>query len=101
MKLDFNAPLLNLKGEVVKNPNGSDTLLNELLATALITTTGKEDIVRIFDWALTLQKTGVLQLSRTDQSQLKGLIENSDSLYILSKGRLLEILDHKEELKPE
>lgn len=101
MKLDFNAPLLNLKDEPIKNTNGSDILLNELLANALVSTAGKEDIVRIFDWGVTLQKTGKLDLSRADQSMLKGLIEGSDSLSIISKGRLLNILEPKPKEKEE
>lgn len=96
MKLDFNTPLLDLKEKIVKNPDGSEVLLNELLANGLVATTGKENIIKIFDWALAIQKTGILELDRTDQDLLKRTIENSDNFSVLGKGRLLGILEKKQ-----
>lgn len=93
MKLNFNLCLTNLKGETLKNGDGSDAMMNATLATALVSSTGKENITKIFDWALTLQKNGILDLDRADQSLLKGIIQNSDTLYILAKGRMLEVFE--------
>ena len=99
MKLDFNLPLTNLKDEIMKNPDGSTVNLNELLGNALVSTTGKENIIKVFDWALTLQKTGILDLDRADQDTLIKMIKDSDNLSVLSKGRLLKVADKKVEDK--
>lgn len=101
MKLNFNCPLLDTDNEKsLLNPDGSEILLNRLLSNNLVQAAGKEDILKIFEWGLTLRKTGILDLDTSDQKLLRKLIENSDTMPIITKGRLLQIFELREkELK--
>lgn len=100
MKLDFSKPFLLIDGTEAKNPDGSVVVLKTVLANNLVSKTGKDNIIKIFDWALTVQKTGFLELDKADQTTLRELIEKDEHLTYLGKGRLLEILDQREiELK--
>lgn len=100
MKLDFNGVLLDLTGKAIKNPDQSDAKLNISLANNLVMTTGKDNLLKIFEWGLELAKSGILDLDTQDQDLLRKMITESDSLYVITKGRLLEVFKTREtELK--
>ena len=62
---------------------------NKLLANTLISEK-KGDAVKLFDWALTLTKEGVITVDESDFNKIKDIIENSDTLAILSKAQFLK-----------
>lgn len=97
MKLNFNADLLNVEGDPIKNKNGENLRLNGVLASSIMGSTSKENVVKFFDWAIKLQQEGVLDLDKADQALLKTTIENLDGITVLGKGRLLEVFDKREE----
>lgn len=97
MKLDFNIDLIGLEGEALKDQNGSTSKLNHILAKALVTGGGKENILKFFDWGLKLQNGGILDLDRTDQKLFKTTIENFEFMTILAKARILEVMENRKE----
>lgn len=85
MKLDFNKPILGLDDQPIESQN-----LGKLIAN-MITATPKGDAMKLYDWGRKLYKGEVLDLDRADQQTLKGLIENSETIFVLAKAQALEV----------
>lgn len=87
-KLDLNKNLLDLDGKEIENSN-----LSRLLAGLLMSQkTG--DSVKFFDWAVTLHKTGIIEVDNADFNTLKTMVkDNSEYLTILSKAQLLKYFE--------
>lgn len=84
-KINLNLPLLDVEGkEVGQN-------LNKLLANILMTGSSN-DPIKLFEMALKLMTDGVLELDTADKELLILFIKNSETLTILGKGRLLEVI---------
>jgi len=88
---NFNKPLLDLEGNPLKDANG-EINMGKALAQHLAQLS-KGNAVKIFDWAITLNKKGVLTLDRTDARDLRRTIDNMDSITVLFKAQLLEVFE--------
>ena len=90
MKLDFNFNLTDLDGKEIDNAN-----CGKLLANTLIQQT-KGDAVKYWEWALAFNKGEVLDLDSSDQETLKNFIKDSETITILAKAQLLNVLKKKD-----
>lgn len=88
--IDFNMPLLSIKGDETKQVLGD--ILSDLLSTET-----KGNIRKLFDWARTLAKGKPLVLDAADKKTLTDLIENSERVIVLVKGQLLDIIEAAKE----
>jgi len=95
MKLNFNKALTYLDGEAYKDEKNEPLLMNKVLANNLIKlTTG--DPLKLYDWAVALYKTGILDLDRADQEQLKSIIKGFTDMYIIAKAQMFEVFEKLE-----
>lgn len=87
-KLDLNKNLSDLDGEEIENSK-----LSRLLAGLLMSQkTG--DSVKFFDWAVTLHKTGIIEVDEADFTTLKTMVkDNTEFLTMLSKAQLIKYFD--------
>lgn len=90
-KLNLSAPLLTAKGEEAE----SGITLGEVLSNLLMTSPAKPPLsTKYFNWGLDLVKPeGVIELDEVDKKGLIDLIDNSDQITVLVKGRLHEVID--------
>jgi hypothetical protein len=88
MKLNFNTPVLDIKGEPQKD------LLSELLANMLMNAPAREPLTtQYFVWGLELHKTGVIEVDDAQIKTLKEFLGNPETkLTVLGKGRLDEVI---------
>jgi len=83
-KIDLNFGINDLDGnELVK--------ANKLFANALMNEK-KGEAVKLFDWAMTLNKEGIISVDESDFNKIKEIAESSETLAILSKAQLLKYL---------
>lgn len=55
-----------------------------------LSTMNKGNSMKLWDWAQTIWKKQDLEIDKTDSEVLKGLIETSESLPVITKAQLLE-----------
>lgn len=91
MKYNFNKPLLDLDSLPIKNGD-AEVNLGKALASHLINQT-KGEAFKLFDWAKSLHKDGIIDLDRSDSKALREIIEKLDTLTVLFKAQLLEIFE--------
>jgi hypothetical protein len=90
--MDFNKPIKTLNGVEVKDQNGKEVTLGNLLADQLVGGS-KGDAVKFYGWALKLHEGTELKLDKSDTQTLKDFITNNEQLTILAKAQLLEQFD--------
>lgn len=85
MKLDFNFSLLDLDGKEIENANAGKLLANTLIQQS------KGDAVKLWEWALSLNKGDILDLDSSDQETLKNFVKDSENFAIIAKAQLLQV----------
>ena len=86
MQLNFNLPLKNLDGTVIRE-NAGQVLAHDLVNTP------KGDPIKHYDWALRLHKGETIELDKSDTAYLKKFISDSQTITILAKAQLLEVFE--------
>lgn len=86
MKIDLNAPIIDLDGSEIKDSN-----MGKIVAQMLITET-KGDALKFWDWAQKLYKGEVLDLDKSDQEVFKNFIKDSEKIPIITKAQILDKL---------
>lgn len=93
IKFNFKKPLLDLDDSEIME-EGAPVLMSNLLANNIRNSPITEDIVvKMFGWAIDLKKTGEITLDEDDKAKLQKFILSSNSMPLISKGRLNEILN--------
>ena len=90
--LDFNKPILDLAGKALEQ-NGEEVTLGKLLAGTLVSQ-GKGDALKLFGWAQRLYAGTPLTLDKSDVKTLRELIEQEQTLTVLSKAQMLDVFEH-------
>lgn len=89
VKLDFSNPILTAKGEL------TGVMLGESLSNILMTSSAKPPLSgKYFSWGLDLAKSGIIEVDEVDKKLLIDLIDNSEQITVLAKGRLHEVIDN-------
>ena len=83
-KLDFNFGIKDLDGNELGKAS-------KVFAGTLISEKGG-DAVKLFDWAMSLNKEGKIEVDESDFNKIKEIAEKSENLTILSKAQLLKYL---------
>jgi len=86
MKLNFNFDLLGLDEQPIEGANAGKLLANALAQGS------KGDALKLWDWAVSLNKGEVLDLDSSDQETIKNFIKDSEGFTILAKAQLLQVL---------
>ena len=102
---NFDVQLTDLDGKPLQEPafdskgqptgQMEDTApMNKLIARALQTWSTKEgdDPVKLFDWALTINKGGDIDLERDDYTKIKEIIKKSYT-QVLVQAQIIKLLD--------
>lgn len=86
-KFDFTKHLLDANGQATQEPMVN--ILKQFIATET-----KGEPVKLYGWVKQLNEgAGVLELDKADKKTLVEMVQNSDRLFVLAKGQLLEILE--------
>jgi hypothetical protein len=87
-KLDLNFNLKDLDGGEI-----AEAKVSKLLA-GLLMSQKEGDAVKFFDWAVTLHKTGIIEVDSSDFSTIKKLVsDNKEYLTMIAKAQLLKHFD--------
>ena len=86
MKIDLNAPIIDLDGSNIQDSN-----MGKIVAQMLITET-KGDALKFWDWAQKLYKGEVLDIDKSDQEVFKNFIKDSEKIPIITKAQILDKL---------
>lgn len=97
MKLNFNEAITDPSGTEVTDAGGNVMKLSEVLAGQLLNAvkTDENNIVKHFLWGMGLAKGETIDLDKTDQKYLREFVITSPGLTVLTKGKLLVIMDNK------
>jgi hypothetical protein len=97
MKVKLNFVPKNLDGSDVTLPDGSSAVLSSLVANWIMNNAGAaKDIIKHFNWATELYKTGEIDLDRAGQAEFKDFILNLQGIPTLVKGIIVNVLDKKD-----
>lgn len=92
MKISLNFQIKNLSGDEISGEMGNgDKILANLLSQ-----TNKGNSIKLYDWALKLWNHQELELDDTDMDVLIGLVETSESLFVIAKA---PIITHLKKIK--
>lgn len=89
--IDLTENLQDLDGGPVFR-DGRPVSIGRLVAEALLNG-GKGDPLKLYDWAMTLAKTGRITLDTSDEEIFKGHIKDSPSITNLVKGQALTAIN--------
>lgn len=87
-KIDLSAPLEDLSGTALPD----NTTLAKVLAASLVSAP-EGDAIKIYDWGVSLHRTGMIEVDAADLETLKGLVKNNQRMAILAKGPILKKLN--------
>lgn len=93
MKLDFNKPARDQRGEIITD-NKKPVMMNEILSNALAMATGKIPVVKFFEWSERLAAAEIIDLDTADQKLLQQWIEGHEAFTAVAKKRLLDVFEH-------
>jgi hypothetical protein len=91
MNYNFNIALKNLAGETVKDEKNEDLTVGKLLSSSLVNQT-KGDSIKYFAWALKMYNCEQINLDASDIKVLSSFVEGNESLTVLAKAQILELL---------
>ena len=86
MKIDLNAPIIDLDGTEINDSN-----MGKIVAQMLITET-KGDALKYWDWAQKLYKGEILDLDKSDQEVFKNFIKETEKIPVITKAQILDKL---------
>ena len=84
--INFNVPLIDLKGEKAKDQTLSSVL------SAYIGSRSKGQTLKLYGWHKSLQVNDPLILDDADVEELKKLITDNEDLFVFVKGQLLDVI---------
>ncbi len=84
MKIDLNFELFDLS-------NMSIGFANKLIA-GLLMSEFKGETVKLFDWAMSLNSVGIIEIDAADLVKLTDLINTTDRMSIMAKGPIVKYL---------
>lgn len=86
MKLNFDFQIKALDGKEFKGDESNAAKILGSMLSAL----NKGNSMKLWDWAQTIWNKKDLEIDKTDSEVLKALIENSESLPVITKAQLIE-----------
>ena len=91
MNYNFNVPLKNLAGEIIKDEKDEILTVGKILSGSLANQ-NKGDAIKFFAWALKMYNCENLNLDRSDVKVLSEFVEHNEQLTVLAKAQILEVL---------
>ncbi len=92
MNFQFSKIAVDLSGAEIKEGNTETGLsLGRVLANAMASQS-KGDAIKFYDWSKRLYANEPLNLDRSDVKTITAFVEDSQTMTILLKAQLLEIL---------
>jgi hypothetical protein len=93
MELNFNFPVMGLDEQPLIDVNNTVVNAGKVLANALVSQPNG-DIVKYFDWAMSMFKGNDITVDSADKKKLKEFIETNNTITILLKKQLLDRLEN-------
>jgi hypothetical protein len=84
IRLDLNKELLTLEGVTIPELNMAKIVADRLF------TSGEGDALKYLDWALTLQKEGVITIDSSDYDSLLSFLKTCKTIQAGYKGQILK-----------
>jgi hypothetical protein len=81
-KLNLNFAITDLDGNELAKAN-------KLMAASLM---GEKngDAVKYFDWAMTLNKSGIIEVDESDFNKIKEIVDKTEAITIIVKAQILK-----------
>ena len=96
MQYDFNVPLYDLAGNIITDPKGDDITIGKLISNALVNQS-KGDALKFHSWAIDMYNCQTINLDRSDVKMLREFIETNETITVLGKAQIFELLDKGKE----
>ncbi len=91
MNFSFSKIAIDLSGKEISDQDGSPLSVGRMLATTMVNQS-KGDAMKFYDWAKRLYANEPINLDRSDVKTITTFVEGSETLTVLAKAQLLEIL---------
>lgn len=85
-KIDLNTPFKDLDGTEGEK-------LGKILAQHIAISKGG-DAVKLYGWSVELSKGNEMELDNSDYDNLKNFVKNCDTLPVIWRGQILQILNN-------
>jgi hypothetical protein len=92
--IDFKKEFKKLPGD---NSDVTIPNLNHILAFSLSRSDSRSDPVKLYGWSVKLATDGILELDKSDVGLLKEFITADKTMFVSSKGQLIELIDSVKE----
>lgn len=92
-QLNFEVPVLTLKGVPMKDEDGTETVLGKVLGDHIGGAAGEKNVVKLYGWASKMSQSKAVELDSEDFNSLKAFVELLPRLPILVKAQALEIFN--------
>lgn len=96
MQYDFNVPLYDLAGNIIKDNKEEDITIGKLISNALVNQS-KGDALKFHSWAMDMYNCRSINLDRSDVKTLREFIENNETITVLGKAQIFDLLDKGKE----
>lgn len=93
MKLDLNFQLKGLSGQEIPGEQGH---AGKNLAGALASS-NKGNSIKLYDWSMKLWNKEPIMVDDTDKEVIKGFLENTEFMTVLSKAQVINHMKETEE----
>jgi len=96
MQYDFNQVLNDLNGQPIKDQKDNDITIGKLLSNALVSQ-AKGDALKFHGWAVDMYNCKTINLDRSDVKVLRDFVQDNDTITVLAKAQIFELLDKSKE----
>jgi hypothetical protein len=96
IKVNLNAPILNLDGEMIKQEGSAEVATAAKMAAQVLAVQTKGDALKLSEWARAFHKGECVDMDNSDFKTLRTLFKDSEQMHVLTKAAILNALDESE-----
>ena len=98
MKINFNVPVIDLDGKILKDDTGKDLNVRVVVSNLLCQAPGMADAAKIFDLAITIRKSeNPVELTTEEVKYIRTQLLTG-KLITLVVGQIISLIDHAGEI---
>ena len=85
MKVDLNFDLVDLEGVLISKANK--------IIAGLLMSEMKGDSVKLFDWAVSFSKDGIVEMDAADLESFKSLLKTTERISVMAKAPIIKYIN--------
>ena len=93
MKVDLNFDLVDLEGVLISKANK--------IIAGLLMSEMKGDSVKLFDWAVSFSKDGIVEMDAADLESFKSLLKTTERISVMAKAPIIKYINELKNAVPQ